>query len=721
MQRYPLIFFFGLCCTVLYAEKPSINELASIKNEITKLKLRQETLEKQYHKSESDRKKHESEHKFPFLKFTADFYSNLWYGANLELLNSNNSFDQYSFIDYTLDTGFTNIQKQWPKVETPLTFDFKMRFKGVMGDVGHYTQTTSTPIKIGRAMNDVQHSHEIRRLLFWARELWMKYSFNEIDPATSFFKIGLFPFTLGNGFSLGDAHILGKVIPGRFTQEVIDQYRPGMVLSHTITPGYSYLQNYLAFIKMNSAGFNAAGAYTNAQNLETKNKPFRGPFKKSIIVATQLYIDPYGKESEQHAIFKPYFMFFKNNDCAIEFESDSEISLYTLGTVFKYERNGFTFNAEFSKNFGHQKVKAWDRNYVTDSGSTFQTHLFYVPSGTAGVDFTDTNFDTNGVTDPDDFEFSTLFITPNDQAQSKSNGETFAVETSTPGTYDLFKNSYTRFRNAYTNKFTGWMAYIDLMYETGQWSFSGAAGCFSGGSPPNDSEDKIMLTRLSSGHNYQDHNKTYSGFIGVEQMFTGKALRSNFLFEAQKMQQCLCVSNKLTHPLLSNMIFLGCGVNYHKEKEYGFFNGELNIISFLQHTATQKGYNYDLSDSLTLNYTTAHNDDAMKYLDTHLGTEINLHLSGAIAKDVHIFGEFAVFIPGNYYQDANGKYVPIATQVKLAGTDFTGIEDDENRYDVKLGKNPCFLLSFGVRGDFDSNNLEYPRPFKRNYSRRNKK
>lgn len=56
--------------------------------------------------------------------------------------------------------------------------------------------------------------------------------------------------------------------------------------------------------------------------------------------------------------------------------SDAQQKLITTGCMLTYEKNNLRFNIEYAANHGYQKVKAWDRNIVCDSGTTYQNHLF---------------------------------------------------------------------------------------------------------------------------------------------------------------------------------------------------------------------------------------------------------------------------------------------------------------------------------------------------------
>lgn len=390
-----------------------------------------------------------------------------------------------------------------------------------------------------------------------------------------------------------------------------------------------------------------------------------------------------------------------DNDAAVEFMSDAQQKLITTGCMLTYEKNNLRFNIEYAANHGCQKVKAWDRNSVCDSGTTYQNHLFFVPTDTVGIDFTDPDFATNGVTDPDDFEFATIFTNPSDQSRNYANGQNFALP-STGVNYNFFKNSYNRLRKKYKNKYKGWMLYANIQHHYKQLKNSITFGCASGDDNPNDSFEKIMITRLTPGITYQDTNKNYKGFIGIQELFTADSLQSYFLFEARKLNRPLFLTNKLTTSAFSNLVFIGLSSNFLHTLQNKNYQLKANVITFFQYRKTKKDYNYHLTDALNVTYTNAHTLDAQKKLDSYLGIELNASCEIMLSEDITISGASACFIPGNYYNNAKGKYVPLAFQLKYAGTDSTGIEDNPEKYALKLGNETAFLLSATVCVHFNT-------------------
>ena len=648
----------------------------------------------------------------PFFSFSTAFTSELWYGANLELLNDHNPYDNYSFAQTIFDIEWRTRRSQWHEILQPVELKCTARFKGIMGNVGAYTQSSENFIKIGKALTETDHSHSINRLLLWARELYLKYYYNDLLPS-SFFQVGIFPFHIGHGFSLGDAHYVGCTLPGQMSQNVVDQFRPGALFSAGFFDNIVTLQAYAALITTKSESLSATASLENAESLESGQKAYRGPFKKNLVMAAQsiydIARDPSGKK-----VFNvtPYCIFQNDNNTALEFPNDSSHRLFTPGISINYETPRLSCSFEVAHNFGSQSVKKWDRNQrVNMGGKEVNDHLFYIPADTADVDFDQATFVGSGATDPDDFELSTIEILPQSISRNYANGEIFVIaKGTTPETYNYFKNSNTRFRRGYKNKYDGWMVYGDILYNiTPSWKVGTAVGCASGDNAPNDLEEKILLSRLYeagvTAPVYKDINKTYKGFIGVQELFEGKAIHSHFMLEAQKLIHFIVPSTFVTRPTFSNLIFWGLGSSYHKNNNGKNINAQCNIIAFLNHRAVEKNYSLPLSDYWAYThetFTNAKQADAAKKLGLHLGTECNARLDLQISRDVSLFGSCALFIPGKHYTDAQGKYASLATQIELAGTDFSGIEDEPSKYDFTLGKDTAFLLSAGISAEFDS-------------------
>lgn len=715
----------------LKSSKEVIKELHTIKkqqfdmqDEIKKIHETEKKLLK-LHGTKGLNPDEEGEDKTPFA-FLIDFNTQAYYGSNLELLNASNEFDSFGFLQYNVDAGCYLRRPKRYETSQPIEFKAIARMKGIMGNSGRYTQTTETPVKIGFAITETAHSHSINRLLIWGRELWFKYYFSSADNA-KFFTLGLFPFKLGNGFALGDAHIVGQTIPGQYNYQSIDQFRPGILFSGSLANKSIKYNLYGAVISTKSDTFNATAAYTNAQSLENTGKPQRGPWKNNFVLATQIKSTMFTKEnSNNKLVINPYILFNHDGEQSVEFPDDASSNLITPGISFEFEKGKFSFHAEYARNFGHQKVKNWDRNIGMFTAVTFNTHLLYAnetAAVNAGVNYTHANqaaADEALATLGDaNFEPSTVFTTDRGLSRSYANGEKFAL-LSSGTTYDFFMNSYDRFRNEYKNTYKGWMMYGDIKYTFNKWSTALSCGAFSGDENPNDSEDKIMITRITPNITYQDTNKDYKGFVSVQPMFTSKSLRSLYMFEAQKLNHPLSGTNKLTQPDITNLYFVGWNLGCKSLVKNKLIDFQTNAILFWNQNRIKQGYNMTFNEALAIDYTNAILRDPNKLLSSSLGLEINSSLQCNLTNDATLFAELALFIPGSYYKDSTGKIIPVANQINLAGTDISGIEDVSQKYNISTGTSNSLHLSCGLMCNFDTSTFSFKRKNKdKNRKRKN--
>ncbi|MFS8507375.1 MAG: hypothetical protein LVQ75_04795 [Candidatus Babeliales bacterium] len=271
------------------------------------------------------------------LDFSVHFSPELWYGSNLELLNSNNQADNFSLINYSCDSALTLRRYNKHYNYHPLIVHVTTRLKGIMGNTGKFNQSTETTLKIGRALIESEHSHSVPRLLLWARELWAQYFFS--DDTQQFFKFGIFPYHLGNGFALGNAHLVGQTIPGQLSYQAVDQFRAGFLLSGTAFEKKVHYEGYYGLIKTRNDTFEIASSFSHAQDLEQKNNPERGGFKKNFLLAAQLNYKPYGNNDQKPAItINPYLLMNHDNDATVEFMSDAQQKLITTGCMFHYKK-----------------------------------------------------------------------------------------------------------------------------------------------------------------------------------------------------------------------------------------------------------------------------------------------------------------------------------------------------------------------------------------------
>jgi hypothetical protein len=650
--------------------------------------------------------------------FVSQFDARHFFGNNLQLLNSKNSFDNYFFTQYTFDGGlYIHPHSHYGEKES-VEFKVTGRVKGNAGNVSRYTQTQRKKSKVGWAITELDEQHATNKMMFWIRNLWIKYHFDK-DKSTSF-TAGLFPFSVGHGIALGNASVIGQPLPGNYTLQEVDQFRPGVLLSSKFYDNRMIYQLYLGTLATYSDNYLTTGEFSNAQNLEKTDEVSRGEFKGNYVFAGQLSCKPYTSETT-NTLCSSYLIFNHNNNEHVEFQNDSSSRLLTLGAFAELKNGSLEFSVEGARNFGSQKVKKWDRNTFTFGAKTFNTHLFFInpeevtaatnpayPSigiVTGKITPTDYNNAIEGALNTNSIYTQAIGLTsPNNFSRTFANGEIFGLPTpigSTPATI-VYKNSYSRFRKAYTNSYEGWFIVADANYQSDNRRFGGSLGIISGDNNPNDTQDFVLASRRTSGLTYKDINKDYKGFVGVQEMFTSKSIKPKFIHEAQKLNCPLTACDELTKPMLSNLMFFGLGLHNDSVINQKEFSVNTNIIAYVQHKKVNKGTNLSYADFQNITFSTAQQEDRLKKLDTFLGFELNVSTHYKIAHDLNFYCNAAVFIPGKYYSEATGKYIPIKNQIDFNRADNTGIQDVEEKFNITLSNDPALLISIGLTYNFDS-------------------
>jgi hypothetical protein len=670
----------------------------------------------------------------PFT-FVGDLDARYFLGTNLQLFNANNECDDYSFLQYTFDTGvYVHPHTHYLEQET-LEFKAMARMKANAGDVSRFTRTAPSRTKIGWAVTELQETRHIDRLLFWMRDLWLKYYF-DLDR-TSFITAGYFPYTIGHGIVLGDGFVVGEPVPGQYTTEDIDQYRPGILLSGTFKENQFIYDLYLSILENASDTFDRTATFVDAQSMDKELNVTRGSYKSNYLVAAQVKFQPHTSKNTACTI-NPYIVFNHNNHASIEFTNDATSRLLTVGVFGEWENGPVTFSAEAAHNFGKQDAKWWDRNAFHFAAVNYNTHLLYinptiigpafyptpaVSGAPSGIDYSvgaiDRGLDTPGsfltwntntqaqINDNTNYTDSIGVMAggfTQDFSREYANGTIFGVPTpdgSTPQRL-IYKNSYDRFRKPYTNLYRGWFVMGDVSYKFREWRLGGAMGIVSGDNSPNDSHEYVMATRREPGFTYKDYDKSYKGFVGTNQMFRSKSIRPQFIHEAEKLNSSIALSTQLSNQTITNLLFLGAGLQHHSIYNHKHLYADINLVAYAQDFQNTKGTNLPYPDYQSFTYTAAQQADAAKPLDTYLGFEFNASVHYKITHDLDISCSAAIFVPGKYYSDAEGKYMPIQQQVDLVVGDVSGIQDKPEQFDITLGKDTALLLSAGIKYSFDS-------------------
>ena len=605
------------------------------------------------------------------LKFSGKFRPDTYFGQNITLLNSSNEGTSIWFARHTLDLKLDLEYGQASYGRGVSEFYFDIRNRGIWGNPESIARTTSTATKIIDSIGR-EHSHAIPRHIFWMRAIWLKFELNEIlglpIDKSHVFKLGLFPFQLGRGIALGDAYATGPDVLGFYSDSVVDQYAPGILLSGNVIDTVSY-DLYGALLRNRSTSLSETGEAILGQEYGRRDHPQRGSGKIDFLVATRVNWDVFDTDALGHLAVEPYALYNYDPEQNIEFTADSIGQLGTVGLYGQYDSQQFSIGFDYAVNLGQQKVKGWDRNQVREENRNGQVVL--VNSHVV---------DQNGKRVPFTKGEAQKIIECSFQDESQNSGiigETSGDVGFVSGPV-ILTNSNNRFRNPYTNEYEGWMFVIDAA----AWSrnrdlrVAVATGIASGDENPNN----------------ETIDGVYSGFIGLQQVYWGDKVKSAFLLGgAGKLSRPLSeptsvqLANQFSQNTsgFTNLVYVGSSIlwepNWTKK-----FSLQPNILAYWQEKPTKK---FDAK--------TARQLDCLA--STYLGTEINIYVDYMVLKDLNLFVVASIFFPGQHYSDIKGKPLNAAQKALLDRLDVTGFSEDRI---PNIGDDTAYTFNLGLEFKF---------------------
>lgn len=591
--------------------------------------------------------------------FSGVFKPETFYGKNINWLNNDNDFDKSYYSRHVLDLTADILYGKHTHDMKLLEFLFQLRNKGVWGNPESIAKTTFADIKVLNVIKG-SHTHGFPRHVFWIRQLWLQFNINQFAslPFENIhtFTIGSFPFQLGRGIALGDAYAVGPEVLGFWNDGAVDQYAFGAKFAGDLFPKKLSYDLYTAILQNNSTGLADTEKTINAQEFGGITNPARGFGKVNYIVAARLNWTPFDNTWLGKLTLEPYGFYNNDPEQKIEFQADASSKLGTAGLAGEFYGNRFEFGFDYAMNFGQQRVKGWDRNVIKENNRGGVVTL-------VNDQVTATYINTSGVpvTEAAPFvEKSDAQKIIDTTARSESqNGEKIGTVTSLgylpnePGTEIVLKNKAARFGNPYINKYNGWMFVTDAGYSFGKnkdLQIAIASGIASGDDNPN----------------FETLDGTYDGFISLQEMYSGKRVRSVFLLGgAGKLKRLLSTPTPrdVQAPTtkaqaisgFTNLIFCGTSLKWKPKEWKKPFEINPNVLSFWQ-------------------------EKQIGNARTYLGTEAGLFINWSMMKDLKLFWVSSLFFPGSHYTDRKGEAVltdeerqfyndqnPTAIQDRIAG------------------------------------------------------
>lgn len=623
----------------------------------------------------------EAEHEDIKFRFSGLFKPESFYGNRLSLLNKNNKNDKIWYARHTLDMNFHFLYGMKTYEREVAEMLFTLRNRGVWGNPDTIMKTSTKETKDVNSVGG-SHNHAIPRHVFWMREAWLGFSINEAlglgFTNDQTFTIGLFPFELGRGIALGAAYAIGPEPLGFYTDYIVDQFAPGAKLSGGLISEKLSYDLYVAILENRSNSLSEVGKKIYGQAYERLAFPTRGFGKINFLAATRFIWTVFNTEKHGRFDFEPYALYNNAPEQKIEFLGDSSSKLGTIGVAAEYVQDKLEFGFDAAVNIGRQKVRGWDRNQINKINRN-------------GVD-TEVNSHVSVVTlaQPNNVIVQEVTFVPKSTAQKLingsvrdecENGKVIGTATAVPADGNvILQNASDRFRNPYTNSYEGWM----IVGDAGFWlhkkdlQLAFAAGVASGDDDPNN----------------DTMDRNYKGFVGLQEIYSGKRVRSAFLAGGSgKVSRPLSIpeTDQATSRFAStangfnNLVFAGSGLIWDPKQRDKRIYVNPNIIAFWM----QKGFKK--FDALTGKEVP--NSQASKYL----GTELALFFKYQMLEDLKFFAVGSVFFPGQHFTDVKGKPISSSQAKSLDSLDRTGFSEDAI---PNLGDDTAYTFNFGIEFRF---------------------
>jgi len=603
------------------------------------------------------------------------FKPETFYGKNINWLNNDNDFDKGYFSRHTLDLMIDLLYGNKTYGSNIVEFFFQMRNKGVWGNPESIASTTTSDIKVLEAIKG-SHKHGFPRHIFWIRQLWLQFSINDAFSLPfknkHSFVIGSFPFQLGRGIALGDAFAVGPEILGFYADSAIDQYAFGAKFSGELFPKVLSYDLYTAILQNNSTGIADTEKKILGQEIGRLNTPSRGFGKINYIMAGRFNWNIFDNAWLGRMNLEPYGLYNNDPEQKIEFPADATSKLGTAGLAGEFYGKRFECGFDYAVNFGQQRVKGWDRNIIKENNR--QAVVVLVNDN---VTATYNDAQGNSVTEPCPYvpgsEAQKLI---NEKDKDENQNEQKIGEVTSVGyligsdtNLIILKNSKGRFGKAYTNKYEGWMFVADAAYSFLEKDLIIAvtAGVTSGDDNPN----------------IESKDGNYAGFIGLQEVYSGKRVRSVFLLGgAGRVKRFLSTPSAVSTEAIqapskeaqaisgfTNLIFCGTSLKWKPKSWKKPFEINPNVLALWQERNIGKAR-------------------------TFLGVETGLFINYSLLKDLKLFWVSSLFFPGSHYKDRMG--TPVLSQAQLDDLDSgdpTGYTQDRI---TKQGASVAYTFNLGL-------------------------
>ena len=588
-------------------------------------------------------------------------------GWNVRLLNSNNDQDQFLIpgrhtwdLEMLYGYGKASFAQDIIKIKTGI------RNRGTWGAPESNAKTSPATIKDLECVVGI-HRHGIPVNVPIIRELWMEYAFNPvfgIDLCNyQSVTLGLFPFQLGRGISLGNAYATAPEYIGYNAYDAVQQYAPGVRIGGRVSSLIKY-DLYAAILDNKSDSFDNTNAKIRGREYGHRFDQARGYGVMSYVLAAHCFIEPHLAKDSSIKI-EPYVMHNHDDEQRVEFIGDAYSRLTTVGLAFEATAPCFECGLDMALNTGAQHVKGIDRNTIIHQNSTTDGVVSVVNSKiylNAGAK----QLSGNAPYIPS-YQTRIYAVTPTQENNSYVAADGTLVAKQIPTTATSLTPLYEgidRFRDPYCNVYRGYMFVADATYAfIPQFKASLAVGYASGDDNPNKDLDDLGDSTVDGD---------YKGFISLQETYSGKRVRSAFLMSGTgKIPRIASAAVPATLSAFPSQVsqftdlaFVGSALWIKPDVCGHTWQFNPNMLSYWQ-THPSRVFNYSsgvYSDEFTAR--------------SHLGIELNLYVDTKLPYDVKLGFVGGLFIPGGHFDDIKGVPLSKEEQRYFDRRDRTGVTSD---------------------------------------------
>lgn len=587
-----------------------------------------------------------------------------FFANNMTFLNASVANDSTFFIRTTFD--FRSIFSQGI-YETPrIVFCDTLRFRFKWGSVTD-TKSESSSITVANTKFDVKGTSTNKHLL-WMRESWLKLRLGTIDDRNNYVQIGLIPYQVGRGISLGAAYdsqgFLGFA-PG----SSIDQYAPAVLFSFNPLPKRFLVDFYFSLVENKQTSINENLEIIRLGELDNACAK-RGIGRQAYLLALRSEISLVNTATEKLS-FEPYIVHQHAPDQALEFSNDVDSFLSTAGAAIEGQARKINWGFEAACNFGELMVKPWDRNksqIVKNSDGTLIEQYTKVYTQ-------DPSLIVNPAKATNTTAITTLLAgSPKDRSE---NGKLVGTIAGSPA-IDIY-NAFDRFRPEQRRIASGYFFVGDATYDCIPKVFNCSLGVgYASGF--------IDLQRDTNEMTPEElMNEPFTAFLPLQSVYNGKRLRHLVLFNqgiprfGVKLPNDTLYGRNVTAILqpdgvneMSNIAFIGTNFDWNVQalKKYGV-NISQNVIAYWSpdtaHVATSQ-----VTKVLSPPSGNQKNEviifTSTQPSDNFIGTEFTTVFSALFYEKIKIAGYFGVLFPGQHYKDMAG--VTIKKYNEKTGSDI---------------------------------------------------